>query len=1098
MAHRKVQLRQKRTNKRDRCVSMGGRIELYESEDFQGNQLATGDDCKCLQKKGLEDVRSVKVIGKDVWGFYKGSNFRERSFELEEGDYPNLRTIKDKDDVISSVRPLWMEISERNFLPHGDMYNQQYAALAAWFLGPKGENKDIFADLAKEAVAAHIDFRTNYYPTDKPYITEDIKAARAYRDEVKELRNELMKMTEELKECTPNHSLRYEGHMLWDTAMPANLGYIAALLYNSNNVTREASPVTTSMEVQVGKQICEMLGYSFGQKPEPWGHLTCGGSVANIEATWAARNVKYYPIAIQKAVMTELELQDAADYEVFVPRLDTKQKLTEVSTWDLLNLDIDDIVRIPEDMARIGISDDVLTECLSKYSLQSLGFLKFAIVHGLTEAPVVVSPASNHYSWTKAATLLGIGSENLISVMFDRNARMSIDDLKRILSGLLTRQVPVIAVVVVIGTTEHGAVDPLAKVVNLRKEFREKGLNFCVCADGAWGGYFTSMLHSKSTSRATVIKDHGGYIPMFPLSPYTRKQLLHLKYADTITLDPHKSGYCPYPAGGLCYRNGAMRGFVQIAASVIYQNEDEPDVGMYGVEGSKPGAAAAGVLLAHRVIGLDMYGYGRILGQCMMGAKLFYCAWLTVANDDDNFVCIPMKPLPKEEDSGIPMFSFKKDRALTEARRFINENIKGKSNEELKKDRDVMTFLSDIGSDALINAFAVNIRGNTKIDITNRLNSTLFDKLSHTSVSKKAVKRIPLILTKSELKHSGKDKAASQFKRRLGLPPACEGGLVFLINTVMNPWVADQDSVQSLVSCFRQVVKTTVEEMTDSPERHIFIVASPLSNDTGEIFCDFYPNEYNEKESNYQAVIKFKVDSRFKMELFELIEQQVELSLNGSNAKEIIFRNNVKTTLIDMLRTGRQRAIRMNVFVGMESETPIMTNLPVTISDVPLYRYFEKVTTEYPSYMTYFLFGDENGAYMTHHISLRPDFYQLVRLDQIPHSISPSLLQHGIQIHISTMTGDPLVLDGDIVDPLQMSEYTVHLIAEGGAHIRSTIKFSRRNAKIFFLPLRTQTLTESRCLEFRSSVNFNGSINIEVHDCSNEEPVTQDVLETSV
>ncbi|OWF53864.1 L-tyrosine decarboxylase [Mizuhopecten yessoensis] len=1060
----------------DLQISMGGKIELYESEDFQGNKLQLGDDCTCIQLKGLEDVRSVKVIGKDVWGFYKNKGFRERSFELEEGDYPNLSAIKEEHDVISSVRPLWMEISEINFMPHGDKYHQQYAALAAWFLGPKGENKDIFTDLAKSAVEAHIDFRTNYYPTDKPYITDDIKTARAYRNEVKELKNELMKMTEELKETTPNHSLRYEGHMLWDTAMPANLGYIAALLYNSNNVTREASPVTTGMEIQVGKQICEMLGYSFGQKPEPWGHLTCGGSVANIEAMWSARNVKFYPVAIKKAVTSEEALKDALNYEVFVPRLDAKQKLTGVCSWDLLNLDIDDIIRIPEDMSKLGISNDVLADCLSKYSLQALGFFKFALVHGLTEAPVVVSPASNHYSWTKAATLLGIGSENLISVMFDRNARMSIDDLRQILNGLLERQVPVIAVVVVIGTTEHGAVDPLAKVINLRKEFREKGLNFCVCADAAWGGYFTSMLHSKTTSRATLIKDHGGYIPVFPLSPYTRKQLLHLKYADTITLDPHKSGYCPYPAGGLCYRNGAMRGFVQIAASVIYQDEAEPDVGMYGVEGSKPGAAAAGVLLAHRVIGLDMYGYGRILGQCMMGAKLFYCAWLTIANDDDNFVCVPMKPLPNEEDSGIPMFSFKKDRALQAARRFINDKIKGISNEHLKKDSDVMKFLSEIGPDALINAFAVNIRGNTDIDVTNQLNSTLFDKLSHTSVSKNDVKRVPLILTKSELKHSGKDKAAAQFKRRLGLPPACEGGLVHLINTVMNPWVADQESIQSLVNCFRQVVITTVEEMTDAPEKHIFIVASPLSKDSGEIFCDFYPNEYNEKESNYQAVLKFKVDSRFKLELLELIEQQVELALGGSATKEIIFRNKAKTTLSDMLSSGRQRAIGMDVFVGMESTTPVMTNLPVTISDVPLYRYFEKVTNDYPTYMTYFLFGDENGAYMTHHISVRPDFYQLVRLDQVPHSISPALLQHGIPVHISTMTGDPLYIDGEIVDPLQMTEYTVHLIAEGGTQIRSTVKFNNKHAKIFFLPLRPETLTESRNLEYRSSVDINGQV----------------------
>jgi len=47
--------------------------------------------------------------------------------------------------------------------------------------------------------------------------------------------------------------------MLWDTAMPAVLGYIQALLYNQNNVALEASPVTTEMEITVCKQLCEMI-----------------------------------------------------------------------------------------------------------------------------------------------------------------------------------------------------------------------------------------------------------------------------------------------------------------------------------------------------------------------------------------------------------------------------------------------------------------------------------------------------------------------------------------------------------------------------------------------------------------------------------------------------------------------------------------------------------------------------------------------------------------------------------------------------------------------------------------------------------------------
>jgi len=47
--------------------------------------------------------------------------------------------------------------------------------------------------------------------------------------------------------------------MLWDTCMPANLGYLQAFLYNQNNVALEASPVTSKLEVEVGRQLCEMI-----------------------------------------------------------------------------------------------------------------------------------------------------------------------------------------------------------------------------------------------------------------------------------------------------------------------------------------------------------------------------------------------------------------------------------------------------------------------------------------------------------------------------------------------------------------------------------------------------------------------------------------------------------------------------------------------------------------------------------------------------------------------------------------------------------------------------------------------------------------------
>ena len=44
-----------------------------------------------------------------------------------------------------------------------------------------------------------------------------------------------------------------------------------------------------------------------------------------------------------------------------------------------------------------------------------------------------------------------------------------------------------------------------------------------------------------------------------------------------------------------------MKGFITLKAPEVFHGEDDVSVGVYGLEGSKPGAAATGVLLSHRV-----------------------------------------------------------------------------------------------------------------------------------------------------------------------------------------------------------------------------------------------------------------------------------------------------------------------------------------------------------------------------------------------------------------------------------------------------------------------------------------------------------------
>ena len=99
-----------------------------------------------------------------------------------------------------------------------------------------------------------------------------------------------------------------QGHMTWDNTMPSILGYVAGLLWNQNNVDSTASPVTTQFEVEVGQQLCKLMRFGTDGNT-PWGHITGCGSVANLEAMWAARNTKFHPLALKNAVINTPSLR---------------------------------------------------------------------------------------------------------------------------------------------------------------------------------------------------------------------------------------------------------------------------------------------------------------------------------------------------------------------------------------------------------------------------------------------------------------------------------------------------------------------------------------------------------------------------------------------------------------------------------------------------------------------------------------------------------------------------------------------------------------------------------------------------------------------
>ncbi|RAM52313.1 MAG: decarboxylase [Hapalosiphonaceae cyanobacterium JJU2] len=719
-------------------------------------------------------------------------------------------------------------------------------SVEAWFLGPKAENAELLKGLISHAIDSQAEWRRNYFPDDPGHITEEIKQSPDYQKAIALIEDGYNDLLEKLKQSVPFFSLRYQGHMGWDSTIPSVIGYFAGMLYNANNVAFEASTVTTELEIQVGDDLCRMLGYyvppddNENDELRAWGHITCGGTVANIEAIWSARNLKFYPISIKEALLHDQNLVNVAEQiKINAYSSDsgtwTEQQLVNLNTWQLLNLKVDDILalstQITEKLVNQGVNESeastILSAALSKYSVQDLGIQEFSKRYlQEIESPVFFVPGTKHYSFPKAAAVLGMGASHMIDVEVDEHGRMRIEPLKpqpgqdglkgynlrEDLQYCLDNHIPVYTVVAVIGTTEESAVDPLKQILELREEFSQKGLQFTVHADAAWGGYFATLLRTDADFYFPSPKDSAP--PISPLSAYVEEQFMALPQTDSITVDPHKSGYIPYPAGALCYRNSAMRNLVTFVAPYVFHGEAEPTIGIYGIEGSKPGAAPAAVYLSHRIIRPTKDGYGRILGQALFSGDKLYARLLCMTKEEDPFIIVPLTLIP----DSIP--------GNTEAEKiqFIRERVDGKTNEEIEQDEEAMAALEELGPDLniLIYAFNFKIDGklNTSLKNANLLNKRYYENLSIDEGDD--INNYPMIVSTTDFNaESYGSYFIEHYKNRLGVTGEPDQPITVIRTVVQDPWkteTAEGSFIDVLEGLIRQSILKVIEDIKDEIE----------------------------------------------------------------------------------------------------------------------------------------------------------------------------------------------------------------------------------------------------------------------------------------
>jgi tyrosine decarboxylase/aspartate 1-decarboxylase len=263
----------------------------------------------------------------------------------------------------------------------------------------------------------------------------------------------------------------YAGQMLKPPHPIARAAYTLAMSVNPNNHALDGGRASSAMEIEAVAAIATMFGW-----PEHLGHLTSGGTFANLEALW---------VAGQLAPGKSIAASDQA-----------------------------------------------------------------------------------HYTHSRISSVLGLP---FVKIPSDNTGRI---DLRALEALLQTEDIG--TVVVTLGTTAIGAVDPLDEILKLQQRH-----NFRIHVDAAYGGYFTLAAN---------------------LSPQTLAAYKAIPQADSIVIDPHKHGLQPYGCGCILFRDPAVGRFYKHDSPYTYFSSKDLHLGEISLECSRAGASAVALWATQQLL----------------------------------------------------------------------------------------------------------------------------------------------------------------------------------------------------------------------------------------------------------------------------------------------------------------------------------------------------------------------------------------------------------------------------------------------------------------------------------------------------------------
>ncbi|WP_407376052.1 tyrosine decarboxylase MfnA [Methanobrevibacter sp.] len=214
---------------------------------------------------------------------------------------------------------------------------------------------------------------------------------------------------------------------------------------------------------------------------------------------------------------------------------------------------------------------------------------------GITDGEIII-PESAHFSFKKAADMLNL---KIVEAKLDGNYKIDVDELKKVISD------KTVAIVAIAGTTELGLIDPIE---DISKIAHENNIYFHV--DAAFGGFSIPFLRKL------------GYdLPVFDFS---------LPGVCSITVDPHKMGLAPIPAGGIIFRKEEYLDVMAVDSPYLTVKTQSTIVG------TRLGASSAATFAIMKYFGEE--GYCKLADGLMKNTEFLYGELIKIGYD---VVCKP-------------------------------------------------------------------------------------------------------------------------------------------------------------------------------------------------------------------------------------------------------------------------------------------------------------------------------------------------------------------------------------------------------------------------------------------------------------------------